>query len=229
MSTEVALAIAEAQVTGILNCSLAEAKELKINILGYWRYLQYRGLTSTCCRGYHGIPHLDYCLQETDELPEIDHVMRSQVKLSLLFHDIYYDPAGKANEEVSAALCREILGKWVDEDHLDVICGGFQEDFKIPERIQGCYDNYRELVKGIDWSYRFGGTYDDFVEKTKMVRPEYGVSDETFIDGTVTWLSNLMTRLAAGQKICRYSLYDYIDDNITEYGKKWIKEYGTAI
>jgi len=84
-----------------------------------WRELQ--DAYSTPPRAYHHWGHVEAVLQEYAGVAAGPGWRQPrEVALALLFHDAVYEPGRRDNETRSAALAREVIGRWWPEAGLDL-------------------------------------------------------------------------------------------------------------
>jgi len=70
-------------------------------------------------RHYHNPVHILECLTEFKDLESLSN-HPEEIKLALFFHDSIYDTPAKDNEEKSAEFMREVMGRVINKNSLDI-------------------------------------------------------------------------------------------------------------
>ena len=125
-------------------------------------------------RAYHSLRHLDDCLVQLDTAPA-QHADRDLVECAIWFHDAVYDPRAADNEDRSADLAREELGKvGVTAARTDAVAALvlLTRHRARPEDAEG------RLVCDIDLSI-LGRPADEFDRYDGEIRTEYQWVPET--------------------------------------------------
>lgn len=154
----------------------------------YYKSLAFR--YSEPQRYYHTIEHIDHCLTELDQVRASipDPVA---VEFALWFHDIYYDPLGKNNEELSAEVAAGLL-----------LCRGASPAFaaKVAAMIlatqhtKPALDRDTAFVVDIDLS-SLGSPWNVFDVNTELIRQEYvEVKDKDWLEGRTKVLQMFLDR-----------------------------------
>jgi predicted metal-dependent HD superfamily phosphohydrolase len=142
-------------------------------------------------RAYHDLRHLDECLALFDEVAAAAR-RPDEVEAALWFHDVIYDPDAGDNEERSAALAEELLGRaGVRTEHL--------AEFRrliLATGHRGVRDHQDDaaLVCDIDLAI-FGSDPARFDEYERDIRREYAfVPEGEFRRRRAQILEGFMTR-----------------------------------
>ena len=142
-------------------------------------------------RAYHDLRHLDECLAVFDEVAAQAR-RPDEVEAALWFHDVIYDPDAGDNEERSAALAEELLGRaGVRTEHLAEI-----RRLILATGHRGVRDVQDDaaLVTDIDLAI-FGSDAARFDEYESGIRREYDfVPDAEFRRRRAQILEGFMTR-----------------------------------
>lgn len=120
-------------------------------------------------RRYHGLWHLQHCLKELDELPDLA-IDRDLIELALWYHDVVYVPGGEQDNEILSAqwMMNDLSGLATDLN-LNLI----QEMIFLSKHNQApVSDINTQIFLDIDLSI-LGQSPDVYREYMKRVREEY--------------------------------------------------------
>lgn len=120
-------------------------------------------------RHYHGLRHIQHCLEELDRLPRDLNVNKQKIELAIWYHDLIYDPKKSDNEEKSAFCFQSDFKEHLDEKDLSQIF-----EMIMASKHQGCHNDGLDLdlFLDIDMSV-LGQPESDFMDYEMAIRAEY--------------------------------------------------------
>ena len=142
-------------------------------------------------RFYHDRRHLDDCLHQLDDIPDLGDSERGLLRWAILWHDVIYDPRRGDNEELSAERARREL----------VECGVESADADEVARLILLTKSHRveagdrlgALLVSIDLSI-LGSEPERYRAYARNVRREYAhVSDDEWRSGRSAVLQSLLS------------------------------------
>lgn len=147
---------------------------------------------SSASRHYHGLGHLEYCLNELDQLPQTLRVNRQSVELAIWYHDLVYAPEREDNEKRSALCFLEDLTDDLNPELLDkvtkmILASGHHEGV-----IETDLD--LEFFLDIDRSI-LGRSEEEFMNYERAIQEEYkDLPRAVFYSLRKRFLSDLLIR-----------------------------------
>lgn len=144
-----------------------------------------------------------------------------EIILSLLFHDIVYNPKSKTNEYDSAMFFLEVAEKYLSE-----IKGYKKFTRRVLQNILATdHDLYRvknytknqALVASIDLA-SLGHSFQEFMENTNLIRAEYDITTTAFINGRKKFFCEFINRDVIYTNDFFYNMYEAkARENIQRY------------
>lgn len=130
-------------------------------------------------RAYHNAEHVSDCLKKLDLLKE-DIPFRKEIELALWFHDIIYNPHGKANEKKSADLASVFLKEAgasieIRQKVIDLILATQHTAEATSARVPteaSAEAQEEKIIRDIDLSI-LGSEPEDYDDYVRKIRKEY--------------------------------------------------------
>jgi len=140
-------------------------------------------------RTYHNAEHLAACLAELDTVRDMTNDPAG-IAAAMWFHDAVYQPGAPNNEQQSADLAVETLGRLgMDSTRLEKVARLINATSHLDKPES--YDE--ELICDIDLAV-LGNPWSEYSRYAAAVRWEYSLPSEQYNDGRGTFLRNMLTR-----------------------------------
>ena len=131
-------------------------------------YLFLKEKYSESHRFYHTLRHIEDCLQKLQEISSIVENLKT-LKLAILYHDIFYDPKQKDNEDKSAAYASRLLKNSVKHKN---IADEVKHLILLTKHPSTPVSNDEKLLLDIDLSI-LGAATEEYAIYEKNIRKEY--------------------------------------------------------
>ena len=152
---------------------------------------------------YHNLTHILRCISLLTDNRLIEYVT-DELKFSIIFHDIVYDPKSSINEENSAAVMKSYLQKYYTDDlgMLEKIASMIISTKH--RKCDGDLDDETKVLLDVDLEI-LSSNKEDYREYADGIRKEFSfVSDDDFSEKRIKFLESILSRS---------KIYHFLTDN----------------